>query len=160
MIAMSVVKLPKMTDKEIEDLIEEQKLCRIAFKARKYPYMAPFRYVTLNGVLYFHFTDYGKKMRLISKDNRVCVEVESYSHDLSEYNFVVMRGELEVVSDEKERDKAILKMAEEGRRNLSENFLAAHGFEKEEGWSGFTPDKKMVIVKLKDISEIVALKSP
>jgi nitroimidazol reductase NimA-like FMN-containing flavoprotein (pyridoxamine 5'-phosphate oxidase superfamily) len=157
---MSIVKLPKMSDEEIEDLIEEQKLCRIAFKARKYPYMAPFRYVTLDGVLYFHFTDYGKKMKLIGKDNRVCVEIESYSQDLSDYNFVVLRGELEVVSDEKEREKAILKMAEEGRRSLSENFLAAHGFEKEEGWSVFKPYKQMMIVKLKEISETVALKSP
>ena len=72
----------------------------------------------------------------------------------------MLRGELEVVSDEKEREKAILKMAEEGRKSLSENFLAAHGFEKEEGWSVFTPDKQMMIVKLKEISETVALKSP
>ena len=39
-----------------------------AFKGVKYPYIPPFQHVMLDGVLYFHFTDYGKKMKLIEKD--------------------------------------------------------------------------------------------
>ncbi len=157
---LTVVKLPKMEKSEIERLLQEQMLCRIAFKGDKYPYMAPFQYVLMDGSLYFHFTDYGKKMRLLEKDRRVCVEIEKYRPDLSEYNFVVLRGELEIVRDPKERSKVINRIAEEGKRKLSTNFLAAHGFEKEEGWSSFTPERPVVIVKLKKATEEIGLKSP
>ena len=157
---VTLVKLPKMKKSEIEKLVQEQMLCRIAFKGDKYPYMAPFQYVLMDGTIYFHFTDYGKKMRLLGKDKRVCVETEKYKPDLSEYNFVVLRGELEVVRDSIERAEAIKRMAEDGKQKLSKNFLAAHGFEKEEGWTTFTPEKPAVIIKLTKITEEIGLKSP
>ena len=157
---MTVVKLPKMEESEIESLLQEQMLCRIAFKGDKYPYMAPFQYALLEGVLYFHFTDYGKKMRLLEKDQRVCVEIEKYKPDLSEYNFVVLRGELEVVRNPRERAEVIKRIAEEGKQKLSTNFLAAHGFRQEEGWSAFTPERPVVIVKLKEVAEKTGLRSP
>lgn len=158
--SLTLVKLPKMESEEIEKLIKEQAFCRIAFKGVEYPYMAPFQYVFIDGSLYFHFTDYGKKMRLLETDNRVCVEIEKYRPDLSEYNFVVLRGKLTLVKDSKERAKVIRRMAEEGKQKLSTNFLAAHGFKKEEGWSSFTPEKPLVIVKLEEIVEEIGLKSP
>ena len=122
--------------------------------------MAPFQYVLMHGSLYFHFTDYGKKMKLLDKDKRVCVEIEKYRSDLSEYNFVVLRGELEVLNNSDERDNVIHRMAEDGKLKLSTNFLAAHGFKKEQGWDSFTPEKPIVIVKLKKVTEKIGLKSP
>lgn len=157
---LKIFKLPKMRDEEVEELIREQKICRIAFRGHEYPYIAPFQYVFMNRSLYFHFTDYGRKMRLIEKDNRVCIEIESYLPDLSEYKFVVLRGSIKVVTDPHERRKVIMKMAEEGEQQLSPNFLAAHGLKKEEGWSSFTIDKPMVIVKLENIVETLGLSSP
>jgi nitroimidazol reductase NimA-like FMN-containing flavoprotein (pyridoxamine 5'-phosphate oxidase superfamily) len=159
-LSVTLVKLPKMDKSEIEKLLQEQMLCRIAFKGDEYPYMAPFQYVLMDGSLYFHFTDYGKKMRLLERDKRVCVEIEKYRPDLSEYNFVVFRGELEVVRDPHERAKVINRIAEEGKRKLSTNFLAAHGFKKGQGWSSFTPERPVVIVKLKEVAEEIGLKSP
>ena len=135
-------------------------LCRIAFKGDEYPYMAPFQYVLMHGSIYFHFTDYGRKMRLLEKDKRVCVEIETYKPDLSEYNFVVMRGTLKIVTDPQERATVIRRMVEEGKQRLSPNFLAAHGFKKEEGWSSITPEKSLVIVKLENIAQEIGLKSP
>jgi len=64
------------------------------------------------------------------------------------------------VKDPQERAKVIKKMAEEGKQKLSTNFLAAHGFKKEEGWSSFTPEKPVVIVRLKEVTEEIGLKSP
>jgi len=157
---LTIVRLPKMNKREIEKLIREQMLCRIAFKGDEYPYMAPFQYVFIDGSLYFHFTDYGRKMKLLERDNRVCVEIEKYRPDLSEYSFVVLRGTLKVVTNPQERTKAIKKMAEEGKQKLSKNFLAAHGFKKEEDWSSLTPEKPLLIVKLKEIAEEIGLKSP
>ena len=135
-------------------------ICRIAFKGKKYPYMAPFQYVLMDGSLYFHFTDYGRKMKLLAREKRVCVEIERYREDLSEYKFVVLRGILKVVTNPQERANVIKKMGQEGERKLSENFLLAHGLKKEEGWSSFTPEKPMIIVKLEEVSEEIGLKSP
>ena len=154
------IKLPWMTDDEVASLVNEQMLCRIAFKGDDYPYLAPFRYVVMNDVLYFHFTDYGKKMRLLDTDSKACVQIESYMPDLSEYNFVSYRGRLERVMDAGEREKAIGLFAETGEKRLSTKVLAAHGIEPDEGWGEFTPNKDLVIVKLVDVVERVGLKSP
>lgn len=150
-----------MTKEEIWKLIRKQRLCRIAFKSPEYPYMAPFQYVLVDNRLYFHFTDYGTKMKLIEKDNRVCVEIEEYKEDLSEYSFIVLRGTLRVVTDPIERANALKKLAEDGEQKLSPNFLPAHGFKKEEGWSSLiSKQNSLVIIKLENITQEIGLKSP
>ncbi len=155
-----LVKLPRMTKSEMWNIIEGQTLCRIAFKGDGHPYIAPFQYIVVNRSLYFHFTDYGRKMRLLEEDCRVCVEIESYRPDLSSYCFVVLRGSLELVTGKEERKRAITKMSQEARRRLSPNFLVAHGFSPDNGWSAFSPDKPMKIVKLRDVVEEIGLKFP
>ena len=157
---MTLVKLPRMNDKEIDQLIREQTLCRIAFKGADYPYMAPFQYVYMNDTLYFHFTDYGRKMSLLERDNRVCVEIDCYTKDLSQYQFVVLSGKLTAVTDPHERAKVVRRMAEEGRRRISENFLAAHGLKPEQGWPWLNRQESLVIVKLGEVAERLGLKSP
>jgi nitroimidazol reductase NimA-like FMN-containing flavoprotein (pyridoxamine 5'-phosphate oxidase superfamily) len=148
-----------MSKAEIGNLISEQFLCRIAFVGEKYPHIMPFQYVVLNGVLYFHFTEYGTKMKLLESGSWVCVEIEKYESDLSEFQFVILKGSLEAVTDPSERAKAIGKMAEQGKRMLSRNFLTAHGFNKGDDWSSFIPDKPLTIVKLNPASES-GLRSP
>lgn len=158
---MVVFKLPKMTKQEMWKLIRRQRLCRIAFKGAAYPYMAPFQYVVLDDVLYFHFTDYGRKMKLFDTDKRVCVEIEEYKEDLSEYSFIVLRGTLKVVTNQQERLNALQKLAEEGEKKLSPNFLPAHGFKKEEGWQSLTPkNASLIVIKLENITQEIGLKSP
>jgi len=128
-----VVKLSKMSRREIDKILSTQMLCRIAFRGTDYPYIAPFQYVYINGSLYFHFTDYGRKMKILKKDNRVCVEIERLSPELSDYSFVSLTGSLSLVKDTTERNMVIRKMAEDGREKLSPRFLAAHGLKMEEG---------------------------
>ncbi len=152
--------MPKMDEQEVREVIEDQILCRIAFHGAEYPYVVPFQYTFMDDSIYFHFTDYGKKMRLLGRDNRVCVEIEEYTPDLSEYKFVVMRGRLKVVEDSKERERAIRRMAQEGRSRLSRNFLAAHGFYTDEDWLSFSYEKPLVIVKLADVAQVMGLKNP
>jgi nitroimidazol reductase NimA-like FMN-containing flavoprotein (pyridoxamine 5'-phosphate oxidase superfamily) len=153
------LKLPRMRRQDIEEVLRDQMICRIAFKGDDHPYMAPFQYVFMDGTMYFHFTDYGKKMQLIEKDRRVAVEVERYKPDLSEYCFVVMRGSLEEVEDRDERAEAIRRMSEEAKARLSEKFLVAHGFRPEEGWSALSAKKPLKIVKLTDVAERIGLTS-
>ncbi|MBD3173463.1 pyridoxamine 5'-phosphate oxidase family protein [Candidatus Bathyarchaeota archaeon] len=156
---MSPYKLPWMSEKEINELLDNQLMSRIAFIGDDYPYLIPFRYIRLDDSLYFHFTDYGKKMRLLNKDNRVCVQIESYAPDLSSYNFVSLRGSLEKVEAEKEKKRAVDKFYETGKEGISINFLAAHGFDPSEGWDAFKRED-LVIMKLVDIVERVGLKGP
>ena len=157
---ISIVKLPKMEQQMVEKLLKTQVICGIAFRGEEYPYMAPFQYAYLDGNLYFHFTRYGKKMKLIEHDNRVAVEIETYKPDLHQYSFVVFRGELAVVEEAEERRRAINRMAEVGSRQLSPNFLAAHGLKSSEGWQALNPEKPLNIVKLTNIIETIALGSP
>ena len=157
---MKPYKLPKMSLEEVESLLDRERICRIAFKGEEFPYLAPFQYVKKGDTLYFHFTDYGRKMRLLQNDNKVCVGVESFEPDMSEYRFVVLRGELERVHDENERAEAIRGLSEIGQESLSENFLAAHGFQAEMGWETLSEDKPMVIVKLGKRTDTIGLRSP
>lgn len=152
-------RLPQMSKKEIRNLVSRQFLCRIAFAGDMYPHIVPLQYVFLDNVLYFHFTEYGTKMKLLESRRQVCVEIEKYDLDLSEFQFVILKGNLEIVTDPFERKKAITKMAEHGRRKLSRNFLTAHGFSKGKDWSSFSPEKPLKIVKLILTTES-GLKSP
>ena len=149
-----------MEEHEVEKLIDEQRICRIAFKGGEYPYLAPFLYVVRDGSMYFHFTDYGRKMRLMEEDSRACVGIERLEPDMSAYSFVVLRGSLQVVEDLAERAEAIRMMAETAAGELSTNFLAAHGFDRDQGWEMLSPEKPMVIVKLADVTDVMGLKSP
>jgi nitroimidazol reductase NimA-like FMN-containing flavoprotein (pyridoxamine 5'-phosphate oxidase superfamily) len=158
---LGLLKLPKMSKAEIDGLIEEQFLCRIAFGGKLAPYIAPFQYVFMKGYLYFHFTDYGRKMGLLENDVSVCVEIEKYAPDLSAYSFVVLTGKLQVVAEVAESVAALAKMVGDAqRKQLSTNFLVAHGIPKEVGWLALTEDKPVIIVKLVKVIEVSGLKSP
>jgi hypothetical protein len=154
-------KLPRMSQAEMNELLEEQISCRIAFGGENAPYIAPFQYALVNGQLYFHFTQYGKKMGRLEEGNPVCIEIEKYTQDLSEYRFVVLTGKLRIVTETQERALAIEKMVDTAKvKRLSKNFLAAQGFPKEKDWNSLTPDKPIVIVKLENVTERIGLKSP
>ena len=157
---MATVKLPSMSRKEIDDLIGDQFLCRIAFRGKNTPYIAPFQYVFINKRLYFHFTDYGNKIVFFNEGFPVCVEIEKYSPNLNEYAFVVLTGNLKEVEEEEERRSVIQSMAEIGNAKLSTNFLFAHGFESQKGWSVFNSQQPILILRLEKVTSIKGLKSP
>jgi nitroimidazol reductase NimA-like FMN-containing flavoprotein (pyridoxamine 5'-phosphate oxidase superfamily) len=152
--------MPRMKENEIDRLVREQFLCRIAFGGDLQPYIAPFQYVVINDTLYFHFTDYGKKMSFFKQGTPVCVEIERYTPNLSEYQFVVLSGKLKLVDDHEERRKAVKKMGEVGKQKLSPHFLVAHGFSQGSDWDAFTPDEPILIIKLDEVTEKIGLKSP
>ena len=157
---MEPFKLPRMSEPEIDELVDSQMICRIALKGQDYPYLAPFRYVRMGGNLYFHFTDYGRKMQLLRGDKNTCVQIEQYEPDLSRYRFVSLRGRLEEVRDEDEYGVVVKLFAESGSKRLSPKFLAAHGLRPEDGWESFNTSKKFTIIKLVEIRDWIGLKSP
>lgn len=153
------VKLPSMSEKEIQDVIESQSICRMAFIDGEYPYIAPFQYCIYNDAFHFHFTDYGKKKRILQKNKHVCISIEQLEETLSEYYFISIQGKLIEIDNVKEKKIIIKQMVEDASNNFSKSFLSAHGFDKEKGWEAFQPDEGIIIYKLKETGERVALKS-
>jgi nitroimidazol reductase NimA-like FMN-containing flavoprotein (pyridoxamine 5'-phosphate oxidase superfamily) len=149
-----------MNKKEIEEAIRKQYLCRIAFNGKDGPQINPFQYVFMDNHLYFHFTNYGDKIGFLNQGKQVCVEIENYKPDFSEYCFVVLNGTLKVVQDPEEKRKVIKKMSETGKEKLSTKFLFAHGFDSKAGWSILNENQEMLIVKLYEVKAVKGLKSP
>ncbi|MGV9172824.1 MAG: pyridoxamine 5'-phosphate oxidase family protein, partial [Promethearchaeia archaeon] len=137
-----------MSKKEIQDVIESQSICRMAFIDKKYPYIAPFQYCIHDDAFYFHFTDYGKKMRILEEDNHVCISIEKLEEKLSEYYFISIQGKLIELQDNEKKKVIIKHMVEDARNKFSKSFLAAHGYNKENGWDAFQPDESILIYKL------------
>ena len=157
---MEPLKLPNMSREEIEDLLYGSDICRIAFLDRGHPYIAPFQYIYQDDTLYFHFTNYGRKIKLLKENPNVCVEVERLDENLRSFRFISLKGKLSLVEDANERENVINKLRENGKQKLSPAFLTAHGINPREGWTYFTSEKPFLIVRLEDISEVVGLKSP
>jgi hypothetical protein len=99
-------------------------------------------------------------MSFFKQETPVCVEIERYTSNLSEYEFVVLTGKLRLVENREEMKLAIEKMAEVGKQKISKNFLLAHGFSMGSDWSDFTADKPILIIKLDEVTEKIGLKSP
>lgn len=156
---MNPIKLPLMNEEEVNKLIKTQFICRIAFAGKEGPYIAPFQYVWINNQLYFHFTNYGNKIAFLKEQKQVCVEIEKFTPNLSEYAFIVLEGTLKLVEDKEERSKAIQKLSEIGKEKLSPNFLLAHGFNSNEGWSILNTEQPIMIIKLDKVKSKKGLKS-
>ncbi len=96
---MIIFKMPSMNKSEYDTLIEEEHICRIAFKGEIHPYIAPFLYIFDGKFMYFLSTKYGKKLQHFKQNPSVTVEVEKYTPDLSNFAFVALSGRLEEVQD-------------------------------------------------------------
>ncbi|MFX1280190.1 MAG: pyridoxamine 5'-phosphate oxidase family protein [Promethearchaeota archaeon] len=156
---MAILKLPKMDDDEIIQAIQTANICRIAFIDEIYPYISPFQYTYLNNTLYFHFTDYGKKKQILKKNNNVCVSIEHLEEDLSSFYFISMQGKLALIENEQEKSQVLEIMVKNARKVYSQNFLSAHGYEKENGWDVLTK-KNQILYKFIQMREPIGLKSP
>jgi nitroimidazol reductase NimA-like FMN-containing flavoprotein (pyridoxamine 5'-phosphate oxidase superfamily) len=147
-----------MNEKEVKEAINSQDLCRIAFIDNKYPYISPFQYVLIDNILYFHFTDYGKKKEILSNNPNVCVSIEKFEPDLKSYYFISMQGKLELVEDNQIKKEVIYQMVESARSKFSKNFLSAHGFDGNQGWVIFTAEGQLIYKFIQE-GPTIALKS-
>jgi nitroimidazol reductase NimA-like FMN-containing flavoprotein (pyridoxamine 5'-phosphate oxidase superfamily) len=85
---MQIVKLPEMTEEEIEEALISEIFCRIAFIDGDYPYIVHFQYLYFDHKLYFHLTNYGKKMDILTKNRNVCVSIEKFESKMQSYYFI------------------------------------------------------------------------
>ena len=123
---MDILKMPRMEKAEYDRVVTGQYICRIAFKGDKHPYIAPFLYVFDGRFLYFLSTRYGRKVKYFRDNPSVCVEIENYSPDLSQFGFVALPGRLAEVEDAEQKRvvrERFVRIIQE--RRLSTNVLSA-----------------------------------
>lgn len=70
-------------DKEIADpallsaILKEAFVCRLGLADNDEPYVVPMNFVYSGGCLYLHSAGEGRKIEILKRNNRVCVEVET-----------------------------------------------------------------------------------
>jgi nitroimidazol reductase NimA-like FMN-containing flavoprotein (pyridoxamine 5'-phosphate oxidase superfamily) len=160
LVAMEIVRIPRMEKQDYDALITEGYVSRIAFLGEKYPYIAPFLYVFDRNFMYFLSTRYGKKIRYFRSNPYVSVEVERYSQDLSCYMFVTLQGRLEEVEDAIEKKMIRGKFVNMIKtKNLSKNILAALGILPQEPIEAIANEERSILWRLTGVTDIVALQN-
>lgn len=67
----------KITDiEEIEGIIKRAPVCRLGLVDNDEPYVVPVCFGYERGVLYFHGNLKGRKVELLKKNNKVCIEMD------------------------------------------------------------------------------------
>lgn len=101
--------------KEIEEIIREAKVCRLAFSVDNMPYIVPLSFGYEKGIFYFHSALVGKKIDMVKKNNRVFFEVDINTEvipgpDACSYNMkyrsVMGRGRIQFIEDIRGKKKA------------------------------------------------------
>ncbi len=108
--------------KTIDSILERCTIGRLATLGQDgYPYITPVNYVYTQGAIYFHCAREGEKIDNVRENAKVCFEVDiplSYlglGYDTKQcvcqlhqlYHCVVLRGRAEIVTDSKEKVKAL-----------------------------------------------------
>jgi len=153
--------MPSMKKREYDRLIEEEYVCRIAFKGESHPYIAPFLYIFDGKYMYFLSTKYGKKVWHFKQNPFVTVEVEKYNRDLSNFAFVAIPGRLEEVPDQEIRNFVRQKFVELIKeKNLSPNVMSALGHSPDEPIEALLSEERSNVWKLVgvDVGDILGLK--
>jgi nitroimidazol reductase NimA-like FMN-containing flavoprotein (pyridoxamine 5'-phosphate oxidase superfamily) len=65
-----------MEKPEIESIIQESMVCRLALSDGQYPYIVPLCFGYSNHTLYFHSAKEGKKLDILKLNNQVCFEFD------------------------------------------------------------------------------------
>ncbi len=103
--------------REIENILHNALVCRVAFAHDGRPYIVPVNFGYRDRCLYFHCAPTGKKLDIIKKNNNVCLEVE-VDVELIEgddpckdwgmkYRSVIGSGKAHIVEDLNEKIKGL-----------------------------------------------------
>ena len=107
----------EITDPEvIEQILQGSVVCRIAMMDGDRPYILPFNYGYEEGYIYIHCAKAGRKLDLLRRNNSVCFEMEHTAKVVEAgtacnwatvYRSVVGYGEVEIISDDNEKEKGL-----------------------------------------------------
>lgn len=125
------MKLHMLSDQEIERLLTESQVGRIAsVDPEGYPYVVPVHFVYFNDKIYLHGLPKGQKLDYISNNPKVGFEVDEMISLISqgieepcdintEYNSVIVRGNAEIVTDIGYKKEVLLRIVEKYTPQLS-----------------------------------------
>ena len=97
---------------EIQEILEKGLVCRLGLYDGQYPYVVPLNYGYRNGCMYFHCAREGRKIDILKKNDRVCIEVDIDSRVVrgetpcrctAKYRSVIGFGRARIIDDEREK---------------------------------------------------------
>lgn len=66
-----------MVSQDVEDVLRDAQVCRLGLADDDEPYVVPLVYGYEDGSVYFHSGKGGRKLDMIRRNNRVCLEFEA-----------------------------------------------------------------------------------
>lgn len=104
------------TETEIMEVIRRAEVCRLGLSDEGQPYIVPMNFGYADGALYLHAAPQGRKLEIVRKNNRVCVEFEADAEVVPgekacnwtmRYKSVIAVGEAFLVEDTEEKLAAL-----------------------------------------------------
>lgn len=141
--------LPEMTRAEMVNILERERVGRVGLNDQPQPYVVPTDFAYLNGAIYIHTPDRGKKAELARSNPYVCFEIDRYDDTVTDFWSIIIRGKIVEVSNPDERSKAMRIMAEKALKSGS---VVRH--QKAPAVSN-----RIAIFKI-DISDMTGIRSP
>jgi nitroimidazol reductase NimA-like FMN-containing flavoprotein (pyridoxamine 5'-phosphate oxidase superfamily) len=101
---------------EIEEVLSNNKICRVAFSNQNIPYIVPMNYGYHENKLLLHSGQKGKKIEMIEQNNQVCFEIsdsieiihsEEACHFGTKYRSVIGFGSIRVLRDFHRKKEAL-----------------------------------------------------
>ena len=101
---------------EIETILRQSKVCRLAMVDGDKPYMVPMNFGYSDGCLFFHCANQGRKIDVIKKNPNICFEVDelirlkkaSLACDWGiDFKSVIGSGKAQFLEDSKEKIQAL-----------------------------------------------------
>jgi nitroimidazol reductase NimA-like FMN-containing flavoprotein (pyridoxamine 5'-phosphate oxidase superfamily) len=99
--------LPQMTREEMLDLLIEERVGRIGLNDRPQPYVVPTDFAYIDGAIYIHTPQEGRKALLARRNPNVCFEVDRYNENVTEFRSIIVRGRIAEVSDREEQTRVM-----------------------------------------------------
>ncbi len=121
---------------QIEDILKQARVCRLAMADDDFPYIVPLNFGYRDDVIYIHSAQQGRKIDLLKKNPNVCFEVDELSRLKKakqacdwgvEYKSVIGTGRAVFVDDKADKIRALdIIMAQYSDRSFeySEEMLA------------------------------------
>ncbi|MBB5396905.1 MULTISPECIES: pyridoxamine 5'-phosphate oxidase family protein [unclassified Mucilaginibacter] len=97
--------LGKLNDAEIEHLLKEQVVGRVACQSKGEIYLVPINYVYRDGYIYGHSGE-GKKIRMMRDNPHVCFEIDDIQN-VFQWKSVIAKGVYEEITDVDEKQQAM-----------------------------------------------------
>lgn len=97
--------LGKLNETEIERMLKEQVVGRIACHAKDDIYLVPINYVYRDGCVYGHSRE-GKKIRIMRENPHVCFEIDDIQ-SVFRWKSVIAKGVYEEITDVDEKQQAM-----------------------------------------------------